>query len=264
MELGLAGKTAIVTGGGSNIGRAITLALAGEGSNVVIADMDESAAGKVAENAKDLPGKIIPVKTDITDFVQVQEMVKRAVTEFKQIDILVNNAGWGYDKLFIEQSKEEWEKIIAINYWGVIYCTRAVLDYMIEQKSGCIVSTGSDAGRIGEYAEAVYAGCKAGVIAFSKATAREVGRYGIRLNVVCPGMTPPGSPEDVGEQSLWKNAEISSHFTPDFLEKAAKRYPLRRLGTPQDIARAMVFLASDAASFITGQTLSVSGGYTMI
>jgi 2-hydroxycyclohexanecarboxyl-CoA dehydrogenase len=263
MDLNLAGKVVIVTGGGSNIGRGIVLSFAKEGPNVVIADIDEVQAQKVAKEANDLGGKAIVIKTDVTDVDSVTAMVKKTLEQFGKIDVLVNNVGWGMDRLFIEKPRTEWEKEVNINFWGVINCTRAVLDHMIERKYGKIISISSDAGRMGEYREAVYAGCKGGVIAMSKALARELGRYGINVNVVCPGMTLPESPEHAGELSMWKSP-MAQFLTPEVQEKAAKAYPLRRLGKPQDVANVVVFLASDVASFITGQTISVSGGYTMM
>jgi NAD(P)-dependent dehydrogenase (short-subunit alcohol dehydrogenase family) len=262
MELGLAGKTVIVTGGASNIGRAITLAFAREGSNVVIADIDDVQGKRVADQANQLGGKTIVIKTDVTKYPEVESMVKKTIEEFKKIDVLVNNVGWDIPQLFIDTTEDFWDKVISINYRSDLNCIKAVLPYMIEQKSGAIVSIGSDAGRVGEFREAVYSGCKAGVIALSKAVAREVGRYGIRLNVVCPGVVVP-SPDEIGERSMWKG-ETSKFFTPEVQEKAAKSYALRRLGKADDVAKAVVFLASDAASYITGQTLSVSGGYSMM
>lgn len=263
MDLNLAGKTVIVTGGGSNIGRGIVLAFAKEKSNVVIADIDEAQGQRVAREANALGGKAIAVKTDVSDVDSVTIMVKKTLGEFGEIDILVNNVGWTIDRLFIDKPRAEWEKEVDINFWGVINCTRAVLDHMIERKYGKIISIGSDAGRMGEYREAIYAGCKGGIIALSKSLARELGRYGINVNVVCPGATVPENPEDTGELSMWKG-EMAQIFTPEVQEKAARAYPLRRLGKPEDVANAIVFLASDAASFITGQTISVSGGYTMM
>ena len=263
MDLNLAGKTVIVTGGGSNIGRAIVLAFAGEKSNVVIADIDESQAKKVAKEAIALGGKAVAVKTDVTSFESVTAMVKRTLEEFGKVDVLVNSVGWTLDRLFIEKPRSEWEREVNINFWGVVNCTRAVLDHMIERKYGKIISIGSDAGRMGEYREAVYAACKGGVIAMSKSLARELGRYGININVVCPGVTVPENPEYAGEFSMWKG-QMAEVFTPEAREKAAKAYPLRRLGKPEDVANVVAFLASDAASFITGQTISVSGGYTMM
>lgn len=263
MDLNLAGKTVIVTGGGSNIGRAIVLAFASEKSRVVIADIDEAQGQKVVKEAVALGGKVIAIKTDVTSFDSVTAMVKRIIEEFGKLDILVNNVGWTLDRLFIEKPRSELEKEVNINFWGVLNCTRAVLEHMIERKYGKIISIGSDAGRMGEYREAVYAACKGGVIALSKSLARELGRYGINVNVVCPGVTVPENPEYAGELSMWKGP-MAQVFTTEAQEKAAKAYPLRRLGKPEDIANVVVFLASDAASFITGQTISVSGGYTMM
>jgi len=261
MELNLAGKTVIVTGGASHIGRSITLAFAKEGSNVVIADIDEAQGQKVAKEANALGGKAMVIETDVADVDSVAAMVKKALEEFGKIDVLVNDAGWGRDRLFVEKPRSEWEKEVNINFWGVINCTRAVLDNMVERKYGKVISIGSDAGRMGEYREAVYAGCKGGVIAMYKTLARELGRHNINFNVVCPGLTVPEDAESLGDKSMWKGQTV---FTPEAQEKAIKVYPLRRLGKPEDIANAVVFLASDAASFITGQTLSVSGGYTMM
>ncbi len=263
MNLDLAGKTAIVTGGGSNIGRGIVLAFARESSNVVIADIDDVQGERVAREANALGGKAIAINTDVTDVDSVAAMVKRTLEEFEGIDILVNSVGWVIDRPFVEKPRAEWEKEVSINFWGVINCIRAVLDHMIERRHGRIISIGSDAGRMGEYREAVYAGCKGGVMALSKSLARELGRYGINVNVLCPGVTVPESPEHAGELSMWKG-EMAEVFTPEAQEKAVRAYPLRRLGKAEDIASATVFLASDAASFITGQVISVSGGYTMM
>lgn len=262
MDLGLAGKTVIVTGGGSNIGRGIALAFARERSQVVIADWDKPQGEKVAAECRALGAEALAAVTDVANWDQVQAMVKRTLSEFKKIDVLVNNAGWTHDRLFVEKPRAEWEKEIAINLWGPINCIRAVLDPMMERKAGRIVSVSSDAGRMGEFREAVYSACKAGIIGLSKSIAREVGRYNITLNVVCPGLTP-AKPDEMGDKSMW-GGEMVQVFTPEAKEKAAQRYPLRRLGTPQDLAGAVLFLASDAAGFITGQTLSVSGGYTMM
>lgn len=263
MDLGLKDKTVIVTGGGSNIGRAIALAFAEEGANVVIAEINEEQGQKVAAEAKAGGGNAIAVKTDVTDNDSVQAMIEKTLHQFGRIDILVNNVGWTYDRLFIEKPRAEWEKEINLNYWGMMNCTRAVLDNMIERKYGKIVSISSDAGRVGRYKEAIYGGCKAAVIALSKSLAMELGRYGINVNVVSPSTTVPESTEHVGPESMWAPGGIGAEFTPEIKEKMAKNYPLRRLGRPRDIANAVLFLASDAASWITGQTLSVNGGYGM-
>ena len=265
MNLDLAGKSVIVTGGGSNIGRAICLAFAREGSHVAIADVDEAQARKTAGEAERLGAKAaVAIRTDVTKWESVQAMVKAVETRFGRVDVLVNNVGWTLDRLFVEKAREEWEKEIQLNLWGMINCTRAVLDGMIARQAGAIVSMGSDAGRMGEFREGVYGACKAGVIALSKSLAREVGRYGIRLNVVCPGMTMPESEEEIGGLSMWA-AEVNKQWqTPEMKARIAKAYPLRRVARPDDITGAVLFLASAAAGFITGQTLSVSGGYTMM
>jgi 2-hydroxycyclohexanecarboxyl-CoA dehydrogenase len=249
----------VVTGGASNIGRAIVLGFAAEGARVLIADLDEARARQTAAEA----GPEVEVQvTDVTSWDSAQAMAAVAATRFGGVDVLVNCAGWTVDRLFVDKPRAEWEKEIAIDMWGFINCTRAVLDGMIERGRGRIVSISSDAGRVGEWREAVYSGTKAGVIAMSKAIAREVGKHGITLNVVCPGFVP-GRPETSGSESVWAGDQ-GSQFTPEVLEKVARSYPLRRLGTPEDVAPAVLFLASDQASYITGQTLSVNGGYSMI
>jgi len=264
MQLNLAGKTVIVTGAGSNIGRAIALAFARERSNVVVAEIDETQGGKTAAEAAALGTPALAVRTDVTRWDSVQAMVRAVEERFGRVDVLVNNVGWTRDALFVDKPHEEWEREIQLNLWGMIHCTRAVLDGMIARKGGAIVSMGSDAGRMGEFREGVYGACKAGVIALSKSIAREVGKYGIRLNVVCPGMTMPKTDEEIGELSMWQARENRAWMTPEMQARIAKVYPLRRVATPEDVTGAVIFLASDAASFVTGQTLSVSGGYTMM
>ena len=264
MELGLKNKNVIVTGGGSNIGRAIVHAFAAEGSNIVIAELvpaqGEQVAAEVA--AMNTGSKVKVVPTDVTDAASVASMVEQAGSEFGAVDVLVNNVGWTVDRLFMEKPREEWEKEVQVNLWGAINCVHAVVPGMIERQGGSIVCISSDAGRMGEYREAVYSACKAGVIALSKAVARETGRYGIRLNCVCPGLVVPPREESISGESMWN--EMRDIFTDDVLERVERNYVLRRMGTAGEVANAVVFLASDAAGFITGQTLSVSGGYTMM
>ncbi|MCJ7509606.1 MAG: SDR family oxidoreductase [Dehalococcoidia bacterium] len=264
MDLQLAGKTVIVTGGASNIGRAIALGFAREGSNVVIADIDESQAQKVASQANALGGggRTIVVRADVTSYQEVAAMVARAIDEFDHMHVLVNNVGWVLDSLFLDQPREDWEKAVNLNLWSVMNCMRAALPHMVENGYGRVVSISSEGGRVGEYREAVYAACKAGVIGLTKSLAREMGRYGITLNSVCPAVTIPRSEDEMGEHSLWKT--MLQVFTPEMQEKAARLYPLRRLGTAEDTANAVLFLASDVANYITGQSLSVGGGFTMI
>jgi 2-hydroxycyclohexanecarboxyl-CoA dehydrogenase len=162
----------------------------------------------------------------------------------------------------MEKPRHEWEREVQVNLWGAINCIHAVLPGMLERESGAIVCISSDAGRMGEYREAVYSACKAGVIALSKSVARETGRYGLRLNVVCPGLVVPPDEESISEESMW--TQMREIFTDDVRERVERNYLFRRTAKASEIANAVVFLSSDAASFITGQTLSVSGGYTMM
>ncbi len=265
MDLGLKDKTVIVTGGGSNIGRGIVLAFAAEGCNIVNAEIDVAQGQKVVDQANSLGGKAVLIKTDVTDWDSVQAMVKETLMTFGQIDILVNNAGGTpFNRPFVEKPRKEWEKEINLNYWGVINCIRAVVDHMIERRYGKMVNVASGSGQsgLGAINCAVYGGAKGGVIALSRALAWEFGRYGINVNNVCPGWTVPATPDDVGDNSFWKQWGYET-FTPDVLKKAMRYWPIQRLGSPEDIAYSVLFLASDRASFLTGQSLSVSGGFAM-
>ena len=263
MDLGLKGKSVVVTGGGSNIGRAIVLAFAEEGTNITIADIDAGQAEKVAELARKKGAAAVQVvKTDVTSLDQVQAMFKAATDKFGAVDVLVNNVGWDQLMFFTQSTPDFWQKVIQINYVGVLNCTKAALDLMIPRNSGAIISMSSDASRQGEPREAVYGGIKAAINSFMKTIAKENGRYGIRCNTVCPGITLPDKQEDVGTASMW--SDMGAMFTPEQMEKIVKALPLKKAGTPGDVANAVVFLASKAAGHITGQVLSVSGGYSMI
>jgi len=264
MELNLTGKSVIITGGGSNIGRAISHAFGTESAHITIAELVKDHGDKVAEEilSQNPNAQVRVVQTDITQPAEVQNMVEGTLKAFGKIDILVNNVGWTIDRLFTEKERTEWEKEVQVNLWGPINCFNAVLPHMIEANQGSIVSIASDAGRMGEYREAVYSACKGGVIALTKAIARENGRYNIRGNIVCPGLIVPPRNESISEESMWN--DMRDIFTDEVLEKVKRGYILRRMGTAPEVANAVVFLASDAASFITGQTVSVSGGYTMM
>ena len=202
MELGLEGKNVIVTGGGSNIGRAIVHAFAAERCNITIAELAPSQGEKVAAEvtATNAGSRIKVIASDVGDHQQVGRMVEQSIAEFGSVDVLVNNVGWTMDRLFMEKPREEWEKEVQVNLWGAINCIQAVLPKMVERQSGSIVSISSDAGRMGEYREAVYSACKAGIIALSKSVARETGRFGLRLNVVCPGVIVPPPPRGVHQR----------------------------------------------------------------
>lgn len=266
MDLGLQGKTAIVTGGASNIGKAITVGLVAEGANVVIADIDEKQSERVIEElAASGGGDLLFVKTDVGDRSQVEHMVRTALERFGQIDILVNNAGWTANDLFLNKPYSDFEREVSINLWGPIHCIRAVAPSMIKRKYGKIITIGSDAGRIGEYNEAVYSACKGGMIALNKALAREFGRYELNVNTVSPGLTLPEAPEDTGKDSLWRPGTHQSEIfqNEEALKKVVRRYPIRRHGVPNDVVPMVLMLASDKTSYVTGQCISVSGGYAM-
>src|SRR5260370_8168831 len=192
MDLGLKGRVVIVTGGASNLGRAISLGFAGEGARVLIADVDLEQAKRVEAEAP--AGAVVARRADVTDMESMSSAVQFALNSLGGIDVLVNCAGWTIDRLFMEKPRSEWERDIPIDTCGFINSVPAVLEPMIERGYGRIVSIGSDAGRIGEWRGAVYSGTKAGGIPMSKSIAREGGKYGITLNVVCPGPPPPTPP----------------------------------------------------------------------
>jgi 2-hydroxycyclohexanecarboxyl-CoA dehydrogenase len=249
----LRNKTAFVTGAGSGIGRAIASRLALAGARVALADIDSDGARQTEQLIRAVGGVACPIAVDITQFEAVQAAVQRTREELGRIDLLINNAGWDRIEPFLQNSPELWERVININLKGPIHCCRAVLDDMIAAGGGKIVSVSSDAARVGSSGEAVYAACKGGIISFSKTLARELARYKINVNVVCPGPTNTPLLEEVtrGEQG----AKI--------IEAMTRAIPFRRLGEPEEIAAAVVFFASPDADFITGQVLSVSGGLTM-
>lgn len=270
MKTGLEGKTVIVTGGASNIGRGIVLAFAEEASRIVIADVDVPQSNRVAESAALLgAGATLVLPVDVTKESQVEEMIGSALERFGKIDVLVNNVGWNAYCGFVEQSRHLIDKEIDLNLRSTLNCTKAVLPHMIQMGSGRIVNIGSESGLSGNPDDIVYSACKGGVIAFTKAVARSVGCHRITVNVVCPhAIMPLDIAESVGEKSMFH--PVKGQFKgldrakPEDLQKAATRgHALPDMGTPQDIGKAVVFLASEAAGFITGQTLSVNGGNRM-
>jgi 2-hydroxycyclohexanecarboxyl-CoA dehydrogenase len=254
----LDGRTAIVTGAGRGIGRAIALNLAARGARIAVWDVDAQHAADAVTELQGLGAEARAYAVDVAEKRAVDEAAARALKDFGRIDILVNNAGWDRIMPFVATDEALWDRIIAINYKGVINCCRSVVDHMIEHAGGKIVSIASDAGRVGSSGEAVYAGAKGAVIAFSKTLARELARYQINVNVVCPGPTNSASVGPPG------GFGIGGAGTPEVVERIIRTVPFRRLAEPREIAAAVAFLVSDDASFITGQTLSVSGGLTMM
>lgn len=248
----LKGKKAIVTGAGQGIGRGIALKLAEYGADVAIADINETMAQQTKDEVEKTYGvKTIVVKTDVTKLEETERMVKTVLDKFGRIDILVNNVGWDIVQRFWETTDEFRQKLIDINYKGPVNCTFHVVKHMIENKAGKIVSIASDAGRVGSMGETVYAGCKGGVIAFTKSLAREVARYKINVNCVSPGPT-----ETPGHIEALKGM-------PNLQEALKKAIPFGRVATPEEIGNAVLFFASPLSDFITGQVISVSGGLTM-
>lgn len=246
-------RVALVTGGGGGIGAAVAAALAQEGNAVAVADLRLEAAAAAAERVAANPGgRATAVEMDVTSGDSVAEGVARVEDELGPVEILVNNAGWDELKPFVETDERFWDRVIAINFKGCLHTTGAVLPGMVERGFGRVVNVASDAGRVGSSMESVYAGAKAGVIAFTKTIAREAARAGVTANAVCPG--PTRTP--LLEQMAGDGGER-------LLDSLVRAVPMRRLGEPEDIAAAVVFFASDRAAFITGQTLSVSGGLTM-
>jgi 2-hydroxycyclohexanecarboxyl-CoA dehydrogenase len=249
----LAGKVAVVTGGASGIGRAICEALAREGARVAVFDLNQPGGRETVAAIEHAGGKGSVHGVDITDVAAVDMAIDHVALREGGLHILVNCAGWDKPMPFVNTTPEFWDKILAINLKGPIACTRAALRHMIKQESGKIVSIASDAGRVGSTGEAVYSAAKGGLIAFTKTIARETARHRINVNCVCPG--PSDTP--LFQQEF---AAVS----PKLAESLKRVIPWGRLGVPEDVAPAVVFLASDDAGFITGQTLSVSGGLTMV
>jgi 2-hydroxycyclohexanecarboxyl-CoA dehydrogenase len=250
---GLAGKVAVVTGAANGIGRAIALRLAAEGCTVGIFDLDETGALGCAGAIQTQGGHSHVEIVDIGDHGAVGRAVESLEAARGPVDILVNNAGWDRAANFLDTEPPFWDQVIRINLYGPLNMHHVVLKRMAARGRGSVVNIASDAGRVGSSGEAVYSACKGGVIALTKTLARELVAKGIRLNTVCPGPT---------------ETAILRSFTegPDgakILEGLKRAIPMRRLGSPEDYPGLVAFLASDDAAYITGQTISVSGGLTM-
>ena len=251
---GLENSIVVVTGGGGGIGSATCLRLAQEGARVAVLDRDLAAAQATAERIQNNQGQALALACDITQRAQVDAAIQAIHQAWGAVNVLVNNAGWDVFKPFTQTTEQDWERLIAINLTGALHMHHAVLPDMVEQKRGRIVNVASDAGRVGSSGEAVYAACKGGLVAFSKTLAREHARHNITVNVVCPGPT---------DTALLAGVTDAAPNPEKLRDAFVKAIPLGRLGQPQDLASAIAFFASDDASFITGQVLSVSGGLTM-
>ena len=241
-------KIAVVTGAASGIGQATAEALAAAGAMVLAADIDVERGQAVVRGIRERGGKADFYKLDVTSDAAIAGFARDVEAKYGTVDVLVNGAGWGQTQPFWEGTNEFWDKLVNLNFVGPMKLVRALLPKMMERGGGKIVNVASDAGRVGSLGETAYSGTKGALIAFTKSLAREMARYRINVNCVCPGPT---------ETPLMM-------AVPEKVQEALKKaIPFRRFGKPAEVAEAVVFFASDRASYITGQVLSVSGGLTM-
>lgn len=247
----LQGKVALVTGAGragKGIGRSICIALAKEGANIAVADFVTEAADLVAEECRALGVEALSLQVDVSSTADTERMVEAVVDKFGKIDILVNNAGITRDQLLLRMSEAEWDAVLDTNLKGTFNCTKAVAKHMLRARSGKIVNMASVMGLIGNPGQANYSASKAGVIGLTKTTAKELGSRGITVNAIAPGFIETVMTEELSQQVR---------------ENISRRIPLVRLGTPEDVANATIFLCSEASGYITGQVINVDGGMVM-
>jgi len=252
--MSLSGKNAVVTGGANGIGRAIALRLAKEGANIVILDLNKTSALATAKDIENNSVKGLAFECNVTDYDQTKSAIDHAHKELGSIDILINNAGIDRAKKFVETDPQLWEQMINVNYKSFLIANHICIPFMIEQKSGNIVSLGSDAGRVGNPSEVLYCGTKAAIMASSKALAKELARYNIRVNTVAPGPV---------KTDLWDKLH-EGEKGQKVTEAVIRAIPMRRLGTPEDVANVVAFFVGEDSKYLTGQVLSIDGGLTMI
>ena len=251
----LSGQSVVVTGGARGIGRSIVELLAAAGADVLIGDLRLEAAQATAKEIAAASGRRIDaLQVDVSKFDEVTRFRDETVKLLGNVDVLINDAGWDQLTPFLKTTPELWDKIIGINYKGVIHTCFAFLPHMVQRKAGCIVNVSSDSARVGSFGEAIYAGSKAAVVAFSKTLAREHARDNIRVNVVCPGLAETALVDEMKEDE----------FARKILGSIVNAIPMKRFAKPEEVASMVVFLASDASRYVTGQVVSVDGGLTMV
>lgn len=246
--LKLKGKVALVTGAAQGIGKAVSLLLARNGADIVVSDINLEKAEETAKEIESIGSKALAIKVNVARLEEVEQMVETILEKFGKIDILVNNAGITRDKLILRMTEEDWDMVLNVNLKGTFNCTKAVVRYMAKQRSGKIVNIASVVGEMGNAGQANYSASKAGVIGLTKTIAREFAQRGINVNAIAPGYieTP------------------MTDVLPEKVKEELKRLiPMERLGKPEDVAEAVLFLVSDASSYITGQVLNVNGGIYM-
>jgi 2-hydroxycyclohexanecarboxyl-CoA dehydrogenase len=251
----MSNRVAMVTGGAQGIGKGIATTLGQQGFRVAVADMNLAAAEQTAKEITAAGGEAVAVEVDVTSTSSVESAVAQVEADLGPIEVVVNNAGWDDFMKFVQTDEDFWDKILDINFKGALRVIKTVVPGMQERGFGRVINIGSDAGRVGSSLEAVYSGAKGGIIAFTKTLAREVATKGITANTVCPG--PTDTP------ALRKFADGAGDDAGKVIAGMTRAVPMKRLGTPEDVGPAVAFFASDAAGFVTGQTLSVSGGLTM-
>lgn len=244
----LLGKVALVTGAAQGIGKAIALLLAEKGADVVVSDINFEKAQETAREIEEKGRKSMALKVNVADPDEVEKMVEAIIEKFSRIDILVNNAGITRDKLLLRMSSEDWDAVLDVNLKGVFNCTKSVIKYMSKQRSGKIVNIASVVGLMGNVGQANYAASKAGVIGFTKTVAREFAQRGININAIAPGYIQTPMTEVLPEKVK---------------EELMRLIPMGRLGQPEDVAQAVLFLVSEASNYVTGQVLNVNGGIYM-
>jgi 3-oxoacyl-[acyl-carrier protein] reductase len=241
-------QVVLVTGGGGGIGRTIALLFAGEGAHLVIGDMNAAGGEETVEMIRQKGGQAVFVEANVTQFEDAEKMVAQAIQNWGRLDVLINNAGVTRDGLVLRMSEADWDLVLNINLKGAFLCTKAAIKVMLKQRSGAIVNIASVVGRMGQAGQANYAASKGGLIALTKSVAKEVAGRNIRVNAVAPGFI---------ETQM-------THVLPDEVKKAwLERIPLNRAGTMEDVAKVVAFLASDDASYLTGQTIGIDGGMLM-